>query len=260
MANDDVGFNKAELKVLALLADEKGHAQWEMRDKLKLDKAYLSKTLKGLESQGLIFKNERSLVRPRKRGPQIEYPYYIQKNQLSNITKMILYQIRNYMGRSKDAHNELKMLKTKGVLSPALEEKLVREKLYYSAEAHEIRNILEIPLYRDCASKIFHLDCISYEGICGILDSEFGLITLHSEQKIMNPEDYFQKHLSNIEYAKKIEAERKKLEADPIAMQKIKEIWVEGDRTTLSQALIGYSQDAVLAQINQMLTCKELSI
>jgi DNA-binding MarR family transcriptional regulator len=69
------GFNKNELRVFAFLADEKGHGSWEMRKKLGIDKGHLSNVLKELESNGLIYRDERPLARPPgKRGPKIEYP------------------------------------------------------------------------------------------------------------------------------------------------------------------------------------------
>jgi DNA-binding MarR family transcriptional regulator len=88
MAKED-GFNETELKVFAFLADDKGHALWQMCNEMNIDEGRLSKILKGLNSKGLIYKKERSLDRPAgERGPKIEYPWYIQKDRLSDITEM----------------------------------------------------------------------------------------------------------------------------------------------------------------------------
>jgi hypothetical protein len=257
----DVGFNEAELKVLAFLSDGIGHALWEMCDKLGLDKDYLSKTIKELKNKGLIFNKERSLVRPGKRGPQIEYPYYIQTGQLPNITTIILSQIRYYKGKAKDADREREMLEAFGDLTPELNDNLIQDLLNNECEADVILDMFQIPLYRDCAAKIFNINCISYEGICDLIDSEFGLIGLDAEQEVGNPEDLFKMHLLKIKNAKAIESERKKLEDDTIAIKKLKERWADGERNVnrLSEAT-GYPSDVLCSKINQMFYCKEISL
>lgn len=257
MVSDEIGFNDAELRVLALLGDEKGHAQWEICSELKIDKAYASKTLKGLKNRGLIFREDRDLDRPGRRGPHTEYPYYIQKDQLQLIVDTFLYQIRRYLRESKVAHSKRKMLKANCTLTPSSEKRLVSKKLWYIAKANTLMHIFEIPLYRDCTSKTYGIDCISCEGIHGVLYSEVGLLR-DAEQKVRSPEDFYREYLSKIEHAKKIEAERRKLEADPVAMQKIKELWAKDEIAGVLKSL-GYSQDVIIAQINQMLNLRELS-
>ena len=257
MAGDETGFNKAELTILAFLADEKGHALWEMRDTLKLDKSQLSRSLKGLRNRGLISREDRDLDRPGKRGPHTEFPYYIKKDRLLTIVKTFLYQIKLYQRESMAAHQTRELLKENDTLMPSLEKKLVLKKLNYLAEADTIIDLFEIPLYRDCLSEIYNINCISYEGIRSILHGGIGLLP-DGGQEIRGPEDFFRKHISNIEQSKKIEAERRKLEADLVAINEIKKRWAEGERTHLSRDL-GYSVDAVVAQLNQMLAIREIS-
>ena len=255
MAIEDFGFNQAELKVFALLGDEKGHAQWEICDILKLDKAYASKTLKGLKNSGLIFNEERSLIRPGKRGPQIEYPYYIQKDRLRSIVDTFLYQIQRYLRESMAAHREREILKVNGALTSSSEKGLTSEKILYFAKADILMNIFEIPLYRDCASKSYGIECISCEGVRGILYSEVGLI-VDAEQAVRSPEDLYRGYLSKIEHAKKIEDERRKLEADPVAIDAIKKHALGRSPDPLRS--LGYSGEAIAAQINQMRAIGEI--
>lgn len=259
MANDEIGFNDAELRVLAFLGDEKGHAQWEICDKLTLDKGYLSKILKGLKNKGLISNVERSLIRPGKRGPQIEYPYYVQKDQLPFITKTILYKIRHYLSECKSVVSERELLRAEGTLPSALEKELSSRVLLHWGAAERTIMVFRDPLYRDCLSKIYNMDYVSYEGARALIYGEFGIVWCSSDASDkISPEDAFRKLLSNVEHEKKIETERRKLEANPIALQKIKELWDKGERTGISKSL-DYPQDAVIAQINQMLACKEIS-
>ena len=241
------------------MGDEKGHAQWEICDKLKINKAYASKTLKGLKNRGLILNEERSLIRPGKRGPQTEYPYYVQKDQLPFITKTILYKIRRYLSECKSVGSERELLRAEGTLTPTLEEELSSRALLRLGAAERTIMVFRDPLYRDCLSKIYNMDYISYDAARNLIYSEFGIVWCSSaESDKISPEDAFRKLLSNIEHEKEIESERRKLEADPIALQKIKELWDKGARTGTD-----YSQfksfDAVIAQINQMLACKEIS-
>jgi len=265
MANEDIGFNQAELRILALLGDEKGHAQWEICDKLKIDKAYASKTLKGLKNRGLIFSEERSLIRPGKRGPQIEYPYYIQKDQLPIITKTILQKIKHYLSMLQSTHSERELLRAEGTLTPTLESELSSRKFHYWGMADIIITIFRDTLYRDCLSKIYNMDQITYDAARDIIYSQSGIIWLHEKGAIYtvtpdkkSPVEAFQTLVSNIEYAKEVEAERRTLENDPITLQKIKELWNRGAITNIHKDL-GYSQDATIAQINQMLDCGEIS-
>lgn len=260
MANDEIGFNDAELRVLAFLGDEKGHAQWEICDKLELDKGYLSKILKGLKNKGLILNGERPLVRRKgTRGPQIEYPYYIQKDQLRFITTTILHMIRRYLSECKSARSERELLRAKDALTPARAEELSSHALLLWGAAERTMMVFRDSLYRDCLSKIYNMNYITYNGARSLIYSEFGMVW-YSDAKTDNisPVDAFQKLLSDVEHEREVEAERRKIEVDPIAMQKIKELWAKGERTNLLRAF-DHSPDAVIAQINQMLACKEIS-
>ncbi len=265
MAIDDIGFNQAELRILALLGDEKGHAQWEICDKLKIDKAYASKTLKGLKNRGLIFSEERSLIRPRKeRGPHTEHPYYIQKDQLPIITKTILIKIKRYLSMYQSTRSERELLRVEGTLTPTLESELSSRALSCMGAADIIMMIFRDTLYRDCLSKIHNMDHITYDAARDLIYSDSGIIWLHEKGAIYtvtpdkkSPVEAFQTLVSNIEYAKEVEAERRSLETDPIALQKIKDLWNKG-RTNIYKDL-GYSQDTTIAQINQMLDCGEIS-
>lgn len=259
MANGDFGFNQAELKVLAFLGDERGHAQWEICDKLKIDKAYASKTLKGLKNKGLIFSEERSLIRPGKRGPQIEYPYYIQKEQLPFITKTILQKIKQYLGMYQSTSSERELLRAEGALTPTLESELSSRALGYVGASDAIIWIFRDTLYRDCLSRIYNMDHITYDAAHDLIYSQSGIIWLHGDKPDkMSQVDAFQTLVSNIEHEKEVEAERRTLECDPVAIQTMKEMWNKGERTNIYKAL-DYSQDAIIAQINQMLGCNEIS-
>lgn len=259
MTIEDFGFNQAELRVLAFLGDEKGHAQWEICDKLKLDKAYASKTLKGLKNKGLIFSKERPLIRPGKRGPQIEYPYYIQKEQLPFITKTILQKIKHYLSMLQSTSSERELLRSAGTLTPTLESELSSKILHYWGAAETIIMVFRDTLYRDCLSEIYNMDHITYDAARDLIYSQSGIIWLRGDKPDkMSQLDAFQTLVSNIEHEKEVEAERRTLESDPIAIQKIKEMWDKGARTNIFKAL-NYSQDATIAQINQMLGCNEIS-
>lgn len=265
MAIEDIGFNQAELRILALLGDEKGHAQWEICDKLKIDKAYTSKTLKGLKNRGLIFSEERSLIRPRKeRGPHTEYPYYIQKDQLPIITKTILQKIKHYLSKYQSTASERELLRAEGTLTPTPEGELPRSLVYWGA-AEAIMGIFRDTLYRDCLSEIYKIDHITYDAACDLIYSESGIIwTTHriwtdrGEPPKMSRVEAFQTLVSNIEHEKEVEAERRTLECDPVAIQTIKEMWNKGEITNIYKYL-GYSHDATIAHINQMLDCGEIS-
>jgi predicted transcriptional regulator len=266
----EAGFNESELKVFSFLADDEGHALWKMHKELGIDEGYLAKILKGLKAKGLIYKKERSLVRPGKRGPQTEYPWHIHKDKLSNITEKVLFQIRHYMAKGIAASNEIDILKVNGVLTPSLKDKLTSELLFYWGKADETMELFKIPLYRDSAAEILHLDCISYEGICGLMYNQFGILpfTLRSsvdeakhreEQKIMTPQYFFEKYKSNLENAITNESGRRTLEANTVAIQKIKELWNKGCRNGREIAgAIGQPSDVVNAEIEKMLDCREI--
>lgn len=265
-----VGFNESELKVFSFLADDEGHALWKMHKELGIDEGYLDKILKGLKSKGLIYKKERSLVRPGKRGPQTEYPWHIHKDKLSDITKTVLSQIWYYMAKGIAADHEKYILKVNGGLTPSLEKKLTSELLFYWYNVYETMELFKIPLYRDSAAEFFRLDYISYKGICDIIYNEFGNLPFtfrssveakhREEQKLITPQHIFETYKSNLENAITNESRRRTLEANIVAIQKIKELWNKGGRNGREIAgAIGQPSDVVNAEIEKMLKCREIA-
>jgi hypothetical protein len=268
----DVGFNEVELKILSLLADGKGHALWKMQDELKVDKGLLSRTLKGLKTKGLIYNEERPLARsPGERGPQIEYPWYIQKDKLNNIARIVLSRIKQYMAKSVAASQERRLLKAEGRLTHSLKNRLTSDFLHYHAEADMMMSFFENPLYRSEAAKCYHIDCISYEGLEDLIYREFGILTLINTSKSdeiknreirknLTPRYSLEKHIERYDQGRKIESERIKLEANKDTILKIKELWNEGSRNSIEIAeKIAQPADVVSAQIEKMLSCREIA-
>lgn len=268
----DVGFNKDELKIFSFLADGEGHALWEMQSALKMDKGYLSKILNKLNTLNFIYKQERILIRPDRRGPKKEYPWYIKDEKLPDITKTVLSQIKHYMSKSMAAANGLEILKVEGNLTCASKDELVAELLCYADEANHLIDFFKIALFRDHAAKLYHIDCITHEGLQDLIHSEFGLqkYTIESradeekykeELKNATPKHFFEKASANLRQAIQTESERKKLEANADTVLKIKELWNNGHQNWkfIAEA-INQPSDVVIAQISKMLDCNEITL
>ena len=160
---------------------------------------------------------------------------------------------------SQSTFSKRELLRAEGTLTPTLERELSSRALHYYGAAEIIMGIFKDTLYRDCLSEIYNMDHITYDAAHDLICSESGIIWLHGgKPDKMCPVAAFQTLVSNIEHEKDVEAERRMLETDPIAFQKIKELWDKGARTDIYKAL-DYSQDATIAQINQMLDRDEIS-
>ena len=169
-----IGFNEDELRILALLADDKGHGLWEMSDKLEIDKGYLSKILRRMKIDGLIDKKERPLYRPPKEpGPHTEYPWYIQKDELPLIARKIHSQIVLNLCKSNFAFEEYES--AQGSLKPFSAEELIWDQLDYFGKAEEVMELLDIPLFRDEVAKIYRRKGTSSRELRDLLLLEIGL-------------------------------------------------------------------------------------
>lgn len=90
-------LTKTKIKVILVLMDNKGHAEWELARILEMEESNLNPILYELESMAIIYKKKEG--RPStnklagKTGRRLEYPYYL-SNQLDDF-KYILESIIN---------------------------------------------------------------------------------------------------------------------------------------------------------------------
>ena len=80
-------LTESQFKVLLILFDDKGHAGWELAEKLGMENSNLNPLLKKLEQRNLIFQGApRKSTKPKKRkgqrreGDYKEFPYYLNKD------------------------------------------------------------------------------------------------------------------------------------------------------------------------------------
>lgn len=83
-------LTKTQVKVILILLDNKGHAQWELADYLEMQDSNLSPLLKELAKKGIIYQGDarRSNNRQKKEGDYKEFPYYL-ANNLDGLKSMI---------------------------------------------------------------------------------------------------------------------------------------------------------------------------
>jgi predicted transcriptional regulator len=83
-------LTETQVKVVMILLDEKGHAEWELAEYLDMEDSNLNPILKELERMGITYQGEaRISSKQRKRkGDYKEFPYYLGKN-LDNLKTMI---------------------------------------------------------------------------------------------------------------------------------------------------------------------------
>lgn len=81
-----------EIRIYFILSDEKGHANWEIAEKLGKKPPNLSKMLTKLEAKGNIYRESRPTTNPHSSHPnQPEDPYYLHKNM--DVFKYILQKL-----------------------------------------------------------------------------------------------------------------------------------------------------------------------
>jgi hypothetical protein len=79
-------LTKSQFKALLILFDDKGHAGWELAEKLGMEDSNLNPLLKKLEQKNFIFRGERKSTKPlkakgkKKEGDYKEFPYYLNKD------------------------------------------------------------------------------------------------------------------------------------------------------------------------------------
>jgi predicted transcriptional regulator len=76
-------LTKSQVKVILLLLDNRGHAEWELAGRLKMQASNLNPLLKELEDDLKIIYKGRSRLSKRphiKNGDYREFPYYLNKN------------------------------------------------------------------------------------------------------------------------------------------------------------------------------------
>jgi len=89
-------LTKAQVRIILILLDNKGHAQWELADYLEMQDSNLSPILKKLAKSGIIFQgNARISNKKRKKeGDYKEFPYYL-ANNLDGFRSMIREMARS---------------------------------------------------------------------------------------------------------------------------------------------------------------------
>jgi len=77
-------LTETEVKIVLILADNEGHAEWELADILGMETSNLNPILKGLKSKSIVFKGPaRKSKKQRthhKDGDYQETPYYLSNN------------------------------------------------------------------------------------------------------------------------------------------------------------------------------------
>jgi predicted transcriptional regulator len=83
-------LTKTQIKVILILLDNRGHAEWEIAEYLGKEDSNLNPILKDLEKMGIIYRGESRLPKKqhKKEGDYREIPYYLGKN-LDNLKKVI---------------------------------------------------------------------------------------------------------------------------------------------------------------------------
>jgi hypothetical protein len=247
------------IKALCISADGKPHFQKDVIAALNIDQSEFGKNVyQPLKDCGVWQDDEKSKTcfKTRKRG-RPACPVIISRDKIPDIVRTALSQIRVSMRKSDNAHVRLESLEIEECSTRSLREKLEIEQLDYYGKSEDTMELFRCPLFRDQAAKEYNLDCITYEGLRALIDFEFGIQEFEDSETV-NPIYFSEKFGAKLKLAEKTEIERRKLEADPITMKKIKEGWAKGYRC-FSPSLWGYSQDALIAQIEQMLALQEIS-
>jgi predicted transcriptional regulator len=91
-------LTKVQVKVVLSLLDNKGHAEWELAEILKMEDSNLNPIIKKLEKKGIIYQDgfRKSSRRKKKEGDYREFPYF-----LTNKLECIKYLIREIAKSNK---------------------------------------------------------------------------------------------------------------------------------------------------------------
>jgi len=93
-------LTKVQVKVILSLLDNKGHAEWELAEILKMEDSNLNPIIKKLEKKGIIYQDGFRIsgrkLGKKKEGDYREFPYY-----LTNKLECIKYMIREIAKSNK---------------------------------------------------------------------------------------------------------------------------------------------------------------
>ena len=95
-------LTKTKVKIILILLDNEGHAEWEMARILEMEESNLSPILWELEGMDIIYKAKEGRASrnksAKKTGRHLEYPYYL-SNKLNNFKYIIecIINSKNFM-------------------------------------------------------------------------------------------------------------------------------------------------------------------
>lgn len=131
-------------RIILILLDDEGHAEWELAERLGKSDSNLSPVLKGLRRMGVIYRGEarRSGKKDRRNGEYNEHPYYLTKSldALRTIIKEASeckrgYEISLFMQAFKGSNYINNMIDNFGEdVAKGMEEELLRSYPAYSNE------------------------------------------------------------------------------------------------------------------------------
>jgi len=92
-------LTKTQVKVILILLDNEGHAEWELARILEIEESNLNPILKNLEKMEIIHRGQIRISKNRwaRKGEYVEYPYYL-CDSLSELKTMIREIVKTNKG------------------------------------------------------------------------------------------------------------------------------------------------------------------
>ena len=253
-----IRLTRSRIRTLCILADGEPHFAENLADDVNMKLPnFIADVLNPLISNRFCAYGEPIKTHKPGRPP---CPIVIPIDELPNIAETVISKIKLRIAKGKSELEKYENARVNGTLTPSLDEKLIEDALLHFDEAERLMCLFKIPLFREGAAKILHENDISYKGLRGLLSIRSGFLPDQPKSEITTPEGFFKEASEQLDYYRVHEIERKKLETDVGAIEKIKELWNKGCRhVNVFAEATGYSLGVVDAMIDQMLACDEIS-